>query len=78
MQDIQKGNKYDGKVKKIVDFGIFVELFPHKDGLLHISKIPHSMQKNLAQEFPEGSRVQVEVLDYDAARGRISLRYLSK
>ena len=75
---IEKGSVHSGIVKRVADFGIFVELAPGQDGLVHISNIPREMQRKLRQEFPVGSSMKVEVLDHDPVTGRISLRYLSK
>ena len=53
LRDVQKGDNHTGKVKRLTDFGAFIELFPGKEGLLHISKIseeksriyPRSLQR---------------------------------
>ena len=44
---IEKGTLYNGIVKRIADFGMFVELVPGKDGLVHISMFPREKQNNL-------------------------------
>jgi len=45
--EIEQGSAFDGIIRKITDFGIFVELVPGKDGLVHISNIDRSKQRNL-------------------------------
>jgi polyribonucleotide nucleotidyltransferase len=73
---IEQGAQYKGKVKRIAEFGIFVELAPGQDGLVHISTIPRPAQQNLAKDYPLDGEVAVEVVDYDDATGRIRLRLI--
>lgn len=70
---IEVGRVYDGLVRRIVEFGIFVELVPGQDGLIHISNFPRDKQKDLAKDYPTDSHIKVKVLDYDAGTGRIRL-----
>ncbi|OGB97942.1 polyribonucleotide nucleotidyltransferase [candidate division TM6 bacterium RIFCSPHIGHO2_12_FULL_36_22] len=72
--DIERGAIYNGIVRRIADFGLFVELVPGQDGLVHISMIPRDKQRNLQDEYPEGSLLVVEVMDYDSETGRIRLK----
>ncbi len=71
---IEPGSLYQGRVRRLADFGIFVEIIPGLDGLVHISNIPKHLQKNLAETYKIGQEILVEVLDYDSSSGRISLR----
>ena len=73
---IERGQIFEGKIKRITDFGIFVELVPGLDGLVHISNIPRELQKTFARTFKVDDLVKAEVLDYDKITGRISLRLL--
>lgn len=73
---IERGALYNGRVKRIADFGVFVELAPGADGLVHISNIPRNKQQQLAKEYPIDMPVVVQVLDYDEATGRIRLKFL--
>jgi len=57
------GKTYDGTVKRIVDFGAFVEILPNKDGLLHISEIAHERVNRVDDHLKEGDKLQVKVLD---------------
>ncbi|OQA34421.1 MAG: Polyribonucleotide nucleotidyltransferase [Candidatus Dependentiae bacterium ADurb.Bin331] len=75
---IDRGSIYRGKIRRIADFGIFVELVPGQDGLVHISMIPREKQRNLSQEYPIDSDVMVEVIDYDPVTGRIRLRMVDQ
>ncbi len=73
---IESGSRYTGKVRRLVDFGMFVELVPGLDGLVHISNIPRDKQRTFLQQFKTDDVVTVEVLDHDASTGRISLRLI--
>ena len=58
------GDKYEGTVKRIVDFGAFVELPDGTDGLLHISKIADHRVTNVHDELSEGDKIAVEILEF--------------
>ena len=58
------GGIYDGVVKRIVDFGAFVELPDGTDGLLHISKISKERVENVSDVLKEGQKVKVEILEF--------------
>jgi len=73
---IEKGTIFEGKVRRIADFGLFVELVPGFDGLLHVSNLPRDMQKIFAKSVKVNDVVKVEVLDYDESTGRTSLRMI--
>jgi polyribonucleotide nucleotidyltransferase len=66
------GKIYRGKVKKITDFGAFVEILPGTDGLVHISQIAEQRIKSVSDVLKEGEEVMVKVLDVDK-QGRIKL-----
>jgi polyribonucleotide nucleotidyltransferase len=72
VQEVQIGKIYLGKVKKIVDFGAFVEIFPGTDGLVHISQICDRRIKNVSDEIQEGDEIKVKVIDVDQ-QGRVKL-----
>ena len=72
MADIEIGKVYTGKVKKIMDYGAFVNILPGKDGLVHISQIKQERVNNVRDEMSEGDEVQVKVLDIDG-QGRVKL-----
>lgn len=75
---IEKGEIFDGIIKRSADFGLFVELVPGLQGLVHISQIPRDKQKSFSSIYKPDDRVQVEVLDYDDSNGRVSLRIIEK
>ncbi|MDT8451846.1 MAG: polyribonucleotide nucleotidyltransferase [Gammaproteobacteria bacterium] len=70
--DAEVGVVYDGTVKKIMDFGAFVEILPGKDGLVHISQISEERVEKVSDKLVEGDVVKVKVLEIDR-QGRIRL-----
>jgi polyribonucleotide nucleotidyltransferase len=70
--DAEVGAVYDGIVKKIMDFGAFVEILPGKDGLVHISQISEERVDKVTDKLSEGDVVKVKVLEIDR-QGRIRL-----
>ena len=71
-QEVEVGKIYLGKVKKIVDFGAFVEIFPGTDGLVHISQICDRRIKSVSDEIQEGDEIKVKVIDVDQ-QGKVKL-----
>ncbi|MEK6530949.1 MAG: polyribonucleotide nucleotidyltransferase [Deltaproteobacteria bacterium] len=71
-QEPEVGKIYTGKVKKIMDFGAFVEIFPGTEGLVHISQISEERVKNVRDVLKEGDEVTVKLLEIDR-EGRIRL-----
>ena len=76
--NIEEGAVYIGKVRRHAEFGMFVELVPGQDGLLHISAIPKAEQRDLETHYPLNSDLPVEVVAYDATTGRIRLKIAPK
>jgi polyribonucleotide nucleotidyltransferase len=69
------GRIYRGKVRKIVEFGAFVEILPGTDGLLHISQISKDRVRRVEDVLREGEEVLVKVLDVDrSGKIRLSMR----
>lgn len=68
-----KGSVLTGKVKRLVSFGAFVEVFPGIEGLVHISQISHKHINTPHEVLKEGQEVQVKVLDVNEAERRLSL-----
>ena len=66
------GKVYPGKVKKIMEFGAFVEILPNTDGLLHISQIAEHRVKKVEDELSVGQELMVKVVDIDR-QGKIRL-----
>ena len=71
--EINVGDTFEGAIKKIADFGLFVELVPGKDGLIHISKIDKSIQRDIHNLYKVNDILKVTVRDYDEESGRVSL-----
>jgi len=69
------GKIYHGKVRKVVEFGAFVEIMPGTDGLLHISQLSEERVRRVEDVVREGDEVDVKVLDVDrSGKIRLSLR----
>ena len=66
------GRIYQGKVRKVVDFGAFVEIFPGTDGLLHISQLAETRVQSVTDVVKEGDVIPVKVLEVDR-QGKIRL-----
>ena len=73
VKEIEVGEVYTGKVKKIVKFGAFVELKKGTEGLLHISEIAHERTNNVEDVLKVGDAVEVKVIDISDDTGKISL-----
>jgi polyribonucleotide nucleotidyltransferase len=70
--EVEVGKIYHGTVKKIMEFGAFVEVLPNQDGLLHVSEIAHERVKLVTDFLKEGDKLDVKVLEVDRA-GKIRL-----
>ncbi len=69
------GKIYKGRVRKVVDFGAFVEIFPGTDGLVHISQLSDKRVRRVEDVLNEGDEVMVKVLDVDrSGKIRLSVR----
>ena len=73
MEDLTPGLKLKGTVRNIVDFGAFVDIGVHQDGLVHISKMSRKFIKHPLEAVRVGDVVDVTVIGVDAAKKRISL-----
>lgn len=71
-EEAEIGKTYKGIVKKIMDFGAFVEILPGTDGLVHISELDNKHVKKVTDILKEGDEIQVKVLDIDR-QGKIRL-----
>lgn len=72
-QQAPEGTVLEGTVKRVVDFGAFVEVFPGVEGLVHVSQISHKHIANPSDVLTAGDKVQVKVLDVNPERQRLSL-----
>ncbi|MDE6776241.1 MAG: S1 RNA-binding domain-containing protein, partial [Ruminococcus sp.] len=73
VKDLKPGMELVGTVRNIIDFGIFVDIGVHEDGLVHISQLCNHFIKHPLEVVSVGDIVTVRVLEVDAERGRISL-----
>jgi polyribonucleotide nucleotidyltransferase len=71
--EAEVGKIYRGKVKRITDFGAFVEILPGTEGLVHISQIAEQRIKSVSDVLREGEEILVKVLEIDKKQGRIKL-----
>jgi polyribonucleotide nucleotidyltransferase len=71
-EEVEVGKTYLGTVRKIMDFGAFVEVLPGTDGLVHISQLAHHRVKAVSDEVAEGDQILVKVLEIDK-QGKIRL-----
>ena len=68
------GKTYLGTVKKVVDFGAFVEILPGTEGLLHISEIAHRRIENIRGEVRVDDKILVKVINIEGNKIRLSRR----
>jgi len=73
MKDLKEGMKLKGTVRNVIDFGVFVDIGVHQDGLVHISQICNKYIKHPSEVLAVGDIVDVVVLGVDEKKGRISL-----
>ena len=73
MKDLKEGMVLKGTVRNVIDFGAFVDIGVHQDGLVHVSQISDKFIKNPRDALKVGDVVQVKVLSVDTAKKRIAL-----
>jgi polyribonucleotide nucleotidyltransferase len=71
-EDIEVGRIYNGRVKRVMEYGAFVEIVPGKEGLVHISKLDVNKVNKVSDVLKEGDEVSVKVIGIDR-QGRIDL-----
>jgi len=71
-EDAEIGKIYRGKVKRIMNFGAFVEILPNKEGLVHISELADKYVKNVEEVVKLGDEITVKVIEIDEL-GRVNL-----
>ncbi len=74
-EDPEVGTIYQGTVKRIMDFGAFVEILPGKEGLCHISKLSRQRVEKVTDVLKEGQVIPVKLLEVDKM-GRLNLSYI--
>jgi protein Tex len=73
IKDLQAGMTLEGTVSNVAQFGAFVDLGVHQDGLVHVSQLAHKFVNDAREVVKTGDIVKVKVLEVDLARKRISL-----
>ena len=73
LKDLKSGMELTGTVRNVIDFGVFVDIGVHQDGLVHISQITNRFIKHPSELLKVGDIVTVWVLSVDVPRKRISL-----
>ena len=72
-KDLKPGMEMRGTVRNVIDFGAFIDIGVHQDGLVHITQISDKFVRHPSDVLKVGDIVTVWVLAVDVARGRISL-----
>jgi len=78
IKDLEAGMILDGVVRNVIDFGAFVDIGVHHDGLLHLSQISDDYIKHPSEKLKVGQAVKVRVLEVDVAKNRIGLTMKSE
>ena len=73
MKDLKPGMVLTGTVRNVIDFGVFVDIGVHQDGLVHISQVSNKFIRHPSEVVSVGDIVKVTVLDVDEKKKRISL-----
>ena len=73
MKDLKPGMELTGTVRNVIDFGVFVDIGVHQDGLVHISQVSDKFIRHPSEAVSVGDIVKVVVLDVDEKKKRISL-----
>ncbi|MBP7264464.1 MAG: polyribonucleotide nucleotidyltransferase [Spirochaetia bacterium] len=74
-EDPEVGRVYQGTVKRVMDFGAFVEILPGKEGLVHISRLSKTRVASVSDVVKEGQVIPVKLLEIDKL-GRLNLSYI--
>ena len=73
LKDLRPGMELSGTVRNVIDFGVFVDIGVHQDGLVHISQVANRRLRHPSEAVKVGEIVKVAVLEVDEKRHRISL-----
>ena len=73
MEDLKEGMVLTGTVRNVIDFGAFIDIGVHQDGLVHISQISDAYIRHPSEALKVGQQVDVKVLSVDPVKKRISL-----
>lgn len=78
IKDLKEGMELNGTVRNVIDFGVFVDIGVHQDGLVHISELSDDFIRHPSDKFKVGQSVKVRVLGVDLKKNRISLTMRKK
>ena len=73
MEDLKEGMILKGTVRNVIDFGVFVDIGVHQDGLVHISQLSRKRVNHPSEVVKVGDIVEVMVMSVDVKRKRIQL-----
>ena len=73
INDLHTGQKLQGTVRNVVDFGVFVDIGLHEDGLIHISKLSNSYVKHPSDILSVGDIIECSVIDINLEKEKVSL-----
>lgn len=73
---ISPGTIFKGVIRKLAEFGLFVEMVPGQDGLVHISNIPREKQRTFMKDYNVGDEVTVQVIEHDETTGKTRLKLI--
>ena len=73
LSDLKPGMELVGTVRNVIDFGVFVDIGVHQDGLVHVSEVADRYIRHPSEAVRVGDMARVTVLSVDPARKRISL-----
>lgn len=73
INDLKPGMELEGVVRNVIDFGVFVDIGVHQDGLVHISQIADGFIRHPSEVLSVNQKVRVKVLDVDLVKNKISL-----
>ena len=75
VEEPEVGKIYQGTVKRIMDFGAFIEILPGKEGLCHISKLSHKRVEHVEDVLHVGDQIPVKLIEIDR-QNRLNLSYI--
>ena len=78
IEDLHQGQSLQGTVRNVVDFGLFIDIGLHNDGLAHISKLSHEFIKHPSDLFSVGDIVDCYVDSIDIEKEKVGLSLLEK
>ena len=73
INDLKEGMELNGTIRNVIDFGVFVDIGVHQDGLVHISELSDEYVRHPSDKFKVGQSVKVRVIGVDVKKNRISL-----